>query len=938
MSFFNNLKKVLHLGSGHDAKKKKVFSNIRDNCDPNEQWDMIGELGDGAFGKVYKAQHKTTGQLAAAKMCVLDNEDDLADFTVEIDILSECRHPNVVELHEAYFIDNKLWMLLEYCDGGALDSVMSELEKGLNEAQIAYVCREMCRGLQFLHSRRVIHRDLKAGNVLATMTGGVKLADFGVSAKNKSTLQKHDTFIGTPYWMAPEVVLCETFRDNPYDFKVDIWSLGITLIEFAQMEPPNHEMTPMRVLLKIQKSDPPGLDQPSRWSKAFNDFIAKALVKDPEKRPTASDLLKHDFVSGDLDSKPLRDLLLEYRAEVVEEELLDDDSEEHRSSQMHMEMEDDSTSVRSGETPDIKMSEELPAATPSPAAPHTPHAPPHPPGRPRPPHPPPAPPAPRPHSPARRPPSVHTTTTTSSLTERHPPPRRRKGRRRHHPRCRSLPPARPPFRPPPLRPPRAPRLPPPPHRPSRPLRAQQLSPPPHHPLHPPRAPPFPPPPHRPSRPLRPPRAPPPQSRPQPPASAGAHTSPSAVEPPAPRTPRKQPAPPPPAAAAAGRHIVDQVCREAEKVVEEKAEKTPEKLQINEVKPKPDHRLTTPETPEDKRVNLEIRDQKERSRSTSTDLDRSFVQTNRVSTEVNRIERENRSRSVDDKDRVSIEVTRVGRLEKKEYSRSSSVEDQEEDRRNKRQQNAVEIRPVTPPSARERESERRAGATAAVTVVAVSAEPNSLAASPAGLVTVTTTHPPVLSTALTLPPNAVTISTTPPIADEVVIVGAGSSSDDDCFAPSSLDSLDCANSCSEKGRGRRLDSSEVLILSPGATADSGVFDDSIANGLNLDYVLFVCKTTKSSRSLPVDYLIMDPTKICCFRLMRLRSNKTNSSVSSSDSILLLSVLYVVNTLRTRDENVAYPPSIRDVLAAQPPHGSDVLAARPLRPEAARKPLV
>ncbi|XP_028173947.1 serine/threonine-protein kinase 10-like [Ostrinia furnacalis] len=199
MSFFNNLKKVLHLGGGNDAKKKKVFNNIRDNCDPNEHWDMIGELGDGAFGKVYKAQHKTTGQLAAAKVCVLDNEDDLADFTVEIDILSECRHPNVVELHEAYFIDNKLWMLLEYCDGGALDSVMSELEKGLSEQQIAYVCREMCRGLQFLHSRRVIHRDLKAGNVLATMTGGVKLADFGVSAKNKSTLQKHDTFIGTPY-------------------------------------------------------------------------------------------------------------------------------------------------------------------------------------------------------------------------------------------------------------------------------------------------------------------------------------------------------------------------------------------------------------------------------------------------------------------------------------------------------------------------------------------------------------------------------------------------------------------------------------------------------------------------------------------------------------------------------------------------------------------
>lgn len=153
------------------------------------------------------------------------------------------------------------------------------------------------------------------------------LADFGVSAKNKSTLQKHDTFIGTPYWMAPEVVLCETFRDNPYDYKVDIWSMGITLIEFAQMEPPNHEMSPMRVLLKIQKSDPPRLEQPSKWSKEFNDFLSKSLIKDPQKRPTCDELLKHSFITGILDAKPICDLLLEYKAEVVEEELTDDDPE-----------------------------------------------------------------------------------------------------------------------------------------------------------------------------------------------------------------------------------------------------------------------------------------------------------------------------------------------------------------------------------------------------------------------------------------------------------------------------------------------------------------------------------------------------------------------------------------------------------------------------------
>ncbi|XP_071447707.1 serine/threonine-protein kinase 10 isoform X2 [Hetaerina americana] len=358
--FLSNLKKVLHLGGGNDGKKKKGFNNIKMDVDPEEYWEMVGELGDGAFGKVYKAQRRGTDVFAAAKRCALEGEDDLSDFMIEIDILSECKHPNVVDLQEAFFFEGKLWMLIEYCDGGALDSIMVELEKPLTEPQIAYVCQHMCNGLDFLHKSKVIHRDLKAGNVLLTMSGGVKLADFGVSAKNKQTLQKRDTFIGTPYWMAPEVVLCETFRDNPYDFKVDIWSLGITLIEFAQMEPPNHEMSPMRVLLKIQKSDPPKLDRPSDWSKDFNDFIAGCLVKDPTKRPTSTELLKYSFINCTLDSKPIRDLLLEYKAEVVEEEeVLDEEAEDPRISHLPHYLEpgeDDSTSLKSDidvKTPEV---------------------------------------------------------------------------------------------------------------------------------------------------------------------------------------------------------------------------------------------------------------------------------------------------------------------------------------------------------------------------------------------------------------------------------------------------------------------------------------------------------------------------------------------------------------------------------------------------------
>jgi STE20-like kinase len=204
-----------------------------------------------------------------------------------------------------------------------------DLEKPLTENQIRYVCHEICKGLEFLHKNKVIHRDLKAGNVLLTLDGDVKLADFGVSAKNKHTLQKRDSFIGTPYWMAPEVVMCETFRDNPYDYKADIWSLGVTLIEFAQMEPPNHQMAPMRVLLKIQKADPPKLDKPSIWSKEFNDFIAYCLTKDPAQRPNASDLLNHPFIKNfESDRKSILDLISEYKAEVVEEVVTEDPEDE----------------------------------------------------------------------------------------------------------------------------------------------------------------------------------------------------------------------------------------------------------------------------------------------------------------------------------------------------------------------------------------------------------------------------------------------------------------------------------------------------------------------------------------------------------------------------------------------------------------------------------
>ncbi|XP_068112819.1 STE20-like serine/threonine-protein kinase isoform X2 [Hyperolius riggenbachi] len=315
MSFFN-FRKIFKLGG---EKKKKQYEHVKRDHNPEEVWEIIGELGDGAFGKVYKAQNKETGILAAAKVIDTKSEDELEDYMVEIDILASCNHPHIVKLLDAFYYENNLWILIEFCAGGAVDAVMLELERPLTEPQIRVVCKQTLEALVYLHENKIIHRDLKAGNILLTLDGDVKLADFGVSAKNTRTLQRRDSFIGTPYWMAPEVVMCETSKDRPYDFKADVWSLGVTLIEMAQIEPPHHELNPMRVLLKIAKSEPPTLAQPSRWSRDFNDFLKKCLEKNIDARWTTAQLLQHPFVSVVNSNKPVRELIAEAKAEVLEE-------------------------------------------------------------------------------------------------------------------------------------------------------------------------------------------------------------------------------------------------------------------------------------------------------------------------------------------------------------------------------------------------------------------------------------------------------------------------------------------------------------------------------------------------------------------------------------------------------------------------------------------
>ncbi|XP_048115316.1 serine/threonine-protein kinase 10 [Alosa alosa] len=311
------LMRIFRLGA--EKKRVKQYENLQRDVDPAEAWETLGELGDGAFGKVYKTRNRETNAFAAAKVIEVRGEEQLEDYITEIDILAECHHGNIISLLDAIFFEGWLWILIEFCPGGALDDIMLELERGLNEQQISEVCCQSLQALSYLHQHHIIHRDLKAGNILLTMEGVVKLADFGVSAKNDYSLQKRATFIGTPYWMAPEVIYCETSKDNPYTSKSDIWSMGITLIEAAEMEPPHHSLNPMRVLLKITKSPPPTLANPRLWSSHFQDFLRRALHKTPESRWGAQQLQTHPFSCAGRDGRSLRDLIAEAKAEVTEE-------------------------------------------------------------------------------------------------------------------------------------------------------------------------------------------------------------------------------------------------------------------------------------------------------------------------------------------------------------------------------------------------------------------------------------------------------------------------------------------------------------------------------------------------------------------------------------------------------------------------------------------
>ncbi|CAC5411946.1 TRAF2 and NCK-interacting protein kinase,Mitogen-activated protein kinase kinase kinase kinase 5,Germinal center kinase 1,Serine/threonine-protein kinase svkA,Serine/threonine-protein kinase mig-15,Mitogen-activated protein kinase kinase kinase kinase 4,Serine/threonine-protein kinase hippo,Serine/threonine-protein kinase pakB,Serine/threonine-protein kinase dst2,Serine/threonine-protein kinase 4 homolog B,STE20-like serine/threonine-protein kinase,Serine/threonine-protein kinase 10,Serine/threonine-protei len=322
------------------------LSSLRD---PAGIFDLVEVVGNGTYGQVYKGRHTKTGQLAAIKVMNV-NEDEEEEIKLEINVLKKySNHRNIATYYGAFIKksppgkDDQLWLVMEFCGAGSVtDLVKATKGNTLREEWIAYVAREILRGLAHLHQNKVIHRDIKGQNVLLTDNAEVKLVDFGVSAQLDKTIGRRNTFIGTPYWMAPEVIACDENSEATYDNRSDLWSLGITAIEMAEGKPPLCDMHPMRALFLIPRNPPPRLKS-SKWSSRFQNFVETCLIKDYTQRPNTENLLKHPYIKDQPTERQVRIQLKDHIDRHKKNRRSDDHDTEYEYEGSDNEEEEDNT-------------------------------------------------------------------------------------------------------------------------------------------------------------------------------------------------------------------------------------------------------------------------------------------------------------------------------------------------------------------------------------------------------------------------------------------------------------------------------------------------------------------------------------------------------------------------------------------------------------------
>ncbi|XP_041950385.1 serine/threonine-protein kinase PAK 6b isoform X1 [Alosa sapidissima] len=268
---------------------KAALQMVVDKGDPRAYLENFVKIGEGSTGVVCIARERHTGRQVAVKMMDLRKQQRRELLFNEVVIMRDYRHRNVVEMFKSALVEEELWVIMEYLQGGALTNIVSETR--LNEEQIATVCEAVLQALAYLHSQGVIHRDIKSDSILLTVDGRIKLSDFGFCAQISKDIPKRKSLVGTPYWMAPEVV-----SKTPYGTEVDIWSLGIMVVEMVEGEPPYFSETPVTAMKKLRDEPAPTVKNTHKVSPVLRDFLGSMLTRDPKERASAADLLQHPFL------------------------------------------------------------------------------------------------------------------------------------------------------------------------------------------------------------------------------------------------------------------------------------------------------------------------------------------------------------------------------------------------------------------------------------------------------------------------------------------------------------------------------------------------------------------------------------------------------------------------------------------------------------------